>query len=501
MPPPDRTVTLKYSNKVPSCGISIIFILQVVSAVAFSMISSLLILYLLSVFHMPQSRAYGLVAAYNALGYATSILGGYLAERFLGYRFSVLMSSLLGGVGLAIITVPNFFCLYLGLACFSLSYGVMIPAIFVLVGRLKSSSDHTKRDGNFILAYIGMDGGAFVAALSSGYISTYFSYSLAFAIGAACLFITLIIFFCFRKNFTASTEQLEKQYFFKNKWCSRVAGFFILLLCIPVLLLLLGHANFCNILLIAMGVGCAGFIIYLASQQKNAYSGKLIVFLVLLTISTIFDASYFLSPSALTVFTDSNIDKHIFGIAVPTAAYSALNPLFVISMGPLISRLWTWLDRHGNMPSLSTRFAIGILLMGCGYLVLMYGAGHSNSQHLVSACWLAGGYFLQTMGELFISPAGYAMVGVLVPVSLEGIMMGISQFSSGVAGALSEFLANWISPSEGNLTKELTNLWYQHAFGYLGLSALVLGLIIFCVAPYLTKLGTRSLHHKTIFGG
>ncbi len=471
-------------------GMRVMFFLQLFSTIAFSMIFSLLVLYCLFRLHFSQKTAYSLVAAYNALGYALAILGGYLAERFFGYRFAIMISAVLGIIGMSLLTIPKIFALYSGLAFFSLSAAMMTTALFVLLGRVCSTT-HLHRDSAFLVAYIGMDVGTFLAAASSGYISTYLNYAVAFGIGALTHLITLIIFLRHKKLFNQKPTYVVKHHSEKITY-SRWWGGGIILFVLPLIILLLNYARVCNALVLCCGVGSALFIIFYALKEKSEYRGKLLVFLVLLCISTLFDALYFLTPSLLTVFTQYNVNRSIFGHVVPTATFLAFNPFFVITVGMGLSVLWVRLNQTSRQIFAPAKFAMGMVLMGCGFVILMVGVMRHDATGYVNAAWIITSYLLQTMGELLISPTGYAIVGCLSPLYLEGTMMGISQFSTGVAGAFSGFMANWISPPTGLTTPLQTDFIYQKMFGYIGVGTILVGLATFYFVPYLNRMGFKK---------
>ncbi len=463
-------------------SLSIIFCLQMLTSVAYSFIFSLLTLYLLSTFHEPLTKVYALVAAYNALCYATSIFASYIAKRYIGYNAALILSLILGAIGLGFIAIPQSVALHLGLACYSLSYGMLIPTIFVVVGKIDLPGSVAKRDGSFILAYLAMDAGTVIAAFSSGYLSRLLSYEAIFLIGMATQIISLIIFLYYKKRLPIEHQRPT----------SPLHGLTLVLIFIGILFFLLDEAALCNFLLILAGIGCVGYVLMLASKESPENKGKLLSFLIFLGVSMLFDTSYFLYPSALTVFTDSSVNKNVLGFSIPTASFSAFNPLFVISLGVLMNWLGQFLEKKNKMPSMPRRFAVGITLMGVSYLVLMFGIKQAFSHDAINAGWLIGAIFLQTVGELFISPASYSMVGLLVPASIESIMMGISQFSSGVAGAISGYLSNLISPPS-HMIKDLTMLWYQHAFEYTALFVLSVAAILYFLSPAIERLSNPGV--------
>ncbi len=191
---------IEQSSKYPA-GVFAMFLLQLLSMVGFTMLLALLVLYCTRTLGMDDSQAYTLLAAYNALVFASSVFGGYLGERYLGYRYAVSLSIVLASIGLFILVIPKLMALYWGLAFFVVATGIMVPCLFVLLGRLHESTDDPRRDSGFTIAYIGMNVGSFFASAISGFIANKFGYSVAFFIGGAFTLITLFFFIYYRHYF------------------------------------------------------------------------------------------------------------------------------------------------------------------------------------------------------------------------------------------------------------------------------------------------------------
>ena len=487
---PSDTKLAKYPD-----GVFVMFVLQLLTMVGFTMVLSLLVLYATRRLGMPDTKAYTLFAAYNALIFATSVFGGYLGERYLGYRYAVRISIALGTLGLLIIMIHNVMALYWGLACFIIATGIMVPCMFVLLGRLYQQENDPRRDSGFTIAYIGMNVGSFGASLVSGYVANYLGYRIAFLIGAVFTAVTLILFLIYQNDFRRKgavvRDEIKKTRLVKSK-SSKATGIFLILISLPLTAALLNFANLSNILMLVLGGFCVFLVLYLSTQETANYRNKMFAFLILTIISVSFWALYTIAPSVLTIFISRNVDRHVFSHIIPAATYTALNPFFIITIGPLLTMYWMRINQKGKRVATPTKFAFGVLLMGLGYLVLIPAIAMHGKGGYISSWWIVLSYFLQTFGELFVGPIGFAMVGELVPLRLEGLMMGIWQLATGVAGALSEFMAKMTTTPGVKESITQTNPIYSHAFATFGLITVAVGIIAFILSPYLKRISQNS---------
>ena len=247
------------------------------------------------------------------------------------------------------------------------------------------------------------------------------------------------------------------------------------------------HAQWNNMILSSLGVLSAIIIITLACKQKTAAARrKLFVFLFLNIAALAFWALYLLAPTVLPLFTERNVDRHFFSWMIPTASFSSLNPFFIITIGPLLSYLWLHLTKNNVNVSTPAKFAVGLVLMGAGYLVLTPGIHFHNAMGLVLMFWLVIAYFFQTVGELFLSPIGLSMVGSLCPREHEGLMMGVWQLTTGISGVFTEYLSRMVDTSKG-ISPAVTNPLYSHMFSRCGSVTVVVGIITFLMVPWLKR--------------
>lgn len=472
-------------------GVFAMFFMQMFSMVGFMMLFALLTLYCTHVLHFTDQRAYDVSDTFNDQIFAVSILGGYVANRFLGYRYAFILSGILAIIGLGLLLTTNTTAFYVGLGMYVLSQGIMVPSMYVLLGMLYSDND-PMRDSGFIIAYIGMNVGGFFASLLSGPISEKFGYHTAFFVGLFFAVLTLVNYLMYQYKFKpAKVDRITRDHANRISTGSKLTGFFIVLIFIPIISELMNHPAWNNITLILLGILSIIIVMAIACRQKPAIRKKMIVFLILSIISMGFWALYLLAPTVLPLFTERNINRQIFSWIIPTASYSSLDPFFIITVGPILSYLWIRLSKKNITMSTPAKFSAGMILMGSGYLILALGIVFHQPTGLIAMIWIIASYFLQTMGELFVGPIGFSMVGNYVPSEHIGLMMGIWQLFTGIAGVFTDYLSKLINTGDEKVTNPLiTNHAYTHTFILCGSITLIVGLITLLLTPWLNKLGS-----------
>lgn len=479
------------TNKHPD-GVYAVFFLQMFAMVGFMMLFALLTLYCTHVLHMPEQRAYDISDAFNAQVFAVSVLGGYLASKFLGYRYAFILSAIFAILGLSLILTINMTAFYLGLGMYTLAMGIQVPALNVLLSMLYDKGDE-RRDSGFILAYVGMNVGGFLASLFSGPISVKYGYHAAFFVGLVFAILLLINFLLFQYKFKPhKVDQLTREHAQAISMGKKIIGTVIALLFVPAIAALMDHPKWNNSILITVGIVCILATLMIAHKYEGVVRKKIHIFLLLCFISLFFWSLYLLGPTVLPIFTDRNVDRHFLTYLIPTASFSSLNPFFIITIGPLLSLLWMRLSRRNLNLTPAAKIAIGLVLMGAGYVALALGIHFHNPLGYVLAIWLVFSYFLQTVGELFIGPIGYAMIGALVPYEQEGFMQGIWQLFMGISGVWTDYLAKLTHRTVGENVSNplLTNHDFSFTFILCGSITAIVGIATWFLAKRLKNLIT-----------
>ena len=467
-------------------GIAPLFFMQLLFMVASSFITFLLILYTTNRLGFPTKHAYALVAAFIALMYSAHVSGGYMAEKFFGHRYAVGLGIVLTIIGIFTLLLPWHFIMYVGLGLFVVGTGLLIPCLFVLLGRLYER-DSPYRTSGFVFIYVGMNIGSFIATLSDGPLLLISSYKTVFSIGGVALILLLLVYLKYQKAFTHNATLPDHARFRKK---DHFYGWIMCIISVIIAVVLLDYAAVANALLIIVGIGGAITVVILALKEKGQARRNLFAFLILTGVGLCFWSLYWLNNSAMVIFTEHAVNRHFYHWVIPTASFSSLDPLFIIIFGPLLAFIWNRWHRWNKTPlSIPAKFALGLILAGLGFLLLVLGLHLNKGTALISMGWVVLCYLFLTMGELLISPVGFSMVGKLVPARMEAYMVGFWELSTGIAGAVSGYLA-YLTTSSTHRSVALINntLPYEHSFIWFGGVAVIIGVIIAILVPWLNRL-------------
>lgn len=469
-------------------GLFSIFWMQVTTMVGFAYIFAMATLYCTKELGFTDQHAYTLFAAYGAIVYGVPLFGGFLGDRFLGHKFSVLFGVIISGIGLLLMAIHNLYAFYIGLACFAISTCLQVPNIYCLVGQLYDKHDERRHSG-FTLAYVGMNIGSLAASASSGYLINLIGFRMTFVVGAIVMFMTLIAYYQGQSHF--SEGFIRKDDMDANPTVftltDRIKGLALFFIAIPICVVAFNYPELCNKLILIFGIGITLFIAIYAFRFTNLQRSKLIVFLLLTVVSIGWGTLYMIAPTVLTIFIERNVDRHFWGFLIPTSSVYSLNPFFIVTIGPLLSYLWIMLTRRGHNPSGAFKLTLGVVIMGLGYLVLVPAIASANTLGFSAFYWIILSYLLQTIGELLVNPVGYALVGSLSPPRWEGFLMGYFQLGSGVASVLMGYMASMTSKLEGITNPIQTNGMYSHAFAQYSYYSLALGIGAMLFVPYFAR--------------
>lgn len=469
-------------------GVLVMFFVQLFSVIGFAYLYSLLALYAINHLGLKDHQAYTLTGAFNALPYASCIFGGYLAGRYLGYRFSIGLGLLVGAISLFILIIPTKIALYWGLSFFVAAEGLIIPSLFVVLGRLYERGDPRRLSG-FILIYIGINVGAFLAEASAGVISNTLGFRYAFFLGALFMLVALYIFLLNQrlyssKGFVPQYDNLHPEAIKR----SRLMGICWLIISLPILALLFHFTLLTHILLILFGIVAMVYVFHSARREGRAYRKRMYAFGALVILTFVILIFYMLIPSVLMIFIERNVNHAIWGVTLHTTSFAALNPFFIVIAGAFASVFWIPKYHKQFSETIPAKIAVGGFAMSLGYFALVAGTQLTGYDGFVSPWWVILSYFLQTIAELCTVPVMFAMVGELVPVRLEGLMMGIWLFMTGVAASIAVFFADFISIPEHITAPYITDAMYGQAFLIYGGITMLVAIIAALLVPVLRSL-------------
>jgi POT family proton-dependent oligopeptide transporter len=466
-------------------GLPVLFFAELWERFGFYCVQALLVLYLTQKLMWGDKQAYDMFSAFSALIYATPVIGGYLADRLLGYRRAILVGTglyILGYFGLGSLHPAIF---NLALACLIAGNGFFKPNVSSLLGQLYNDPD-PRRESGFTLFYMGINIGSFLAPLVCTYIAVNYGWHYGFASAGVGMLICLAICvggFHRLGDIGKAPIALKAQH--------KLLFYPLLFIGLIAISQLLHHDTMVNNILIGFGVVTYAILIGIAFFEQAEQRSRLIALIILMVFSVIFWALYVQTFSSLTLFTERNIDRNLLGTIVPTGMFSSINPFFIIILSPLLAVLWLRLNHRRSSwnPSVPMKFALALILMGAGFLALVVGIKFAGPTGLVCMCWLILNYFLQTIGELVLSPIGLSAVTTLSPPRIVGMMMGVWFLSSSAAYAIGGKIADLTAlPSAIANNPLLSAPVYETNFYRFGIASVVIGIAMIFLVPKLRRM-------------
>jgi POT family proton-dependent oligopeptide transporter len=420
-----------------------------------------------------KAKAFGIYAAYGALVYATPYVGGILADRIIGYKKSTIWGGILMMIGHFVMAIENEFFLYVALAFLIMGNGFFKPNISSMVGGLYGKND-PRRDGGFTIFYMGINLGAFLAPLICGYVGETYGWFYGFGLAGIGMGLGLLNFLRGQKTLghvgdppgapsvAPENSQLDASLLqgtpddnapIKQKTLGIKVEYLIYLASIVAVVLFSVAIRYYHAVELAIPfitLGVMGFVLVqsLFVINDKIEKNRLWVILVLTTVNIFFWAFFEQAGSSLTLFTKSNVDRTLLGFTIPASVFQSVNPAFILILAPLFASLWIRLSRIGREPSTPMKFVWGMVLLGLGFLALDFSTAFvtvAAGAALVPLIFLVFSYFLQTSGELALSPVGLSMVTKLSPQRMVAQLMGLwflsTAFSHTIAGQIAKLTA------------------------------------------------------------
>lgn len=491
-------------------GLFVLFFAEMWERFSYYGMRGLLVFYLTKHFLFNDSVATGIYASYGAMVYLAPVLGGLVADRYLGFRRAVIFGALLlccGHLGMAfegepaqlvggVVQVDNsaLQILYLSLALIIVGVGFLKPSISSIVGALYSADD-PRRDGGFTLFYMGINVGAMLAALTCGYLGETYGWAYGFGLAGLGMVLGLVTFIRGQHLLQGAGEapdlallQSNHRFGLRRDWTIYLGG----ILSVVVFWWLIQHQAVVSNLLGWTSAVVVCLVIGIAVRQEKVDRDRLLLVLFLTAMSVVFWSLFEQAGSSMSLFADRNVDRQIFGFTVAASQLQFFNPAFIILLAPLFSMLWIYLAERGWEPSTPAKFGLAIVQVGLGFAALVYGASLVDGDGKVAMLWLMLAYFLHTTGELCLSPVGLSMVTRLSLRKVVGLMMGVWFLSSSVAHSVAGLIANLASADPAAVAAGDTLTLYSDTFVLVAKVAVVVGVFMLIIAPFISRFAHES---------
>lgn len=485
----------------------ILFFTEMWERFSFYGMKALLIFYLTRYHLFSDTSGNLLIGSYAALVYAVPVIGGFIADRYLGFRKAIVFGGImlvLGHLGMAYegnaatqsvtgeITRDDaaLQIFYFSLSLIIVGVGFLKANISSLVGELYQVGDK-RRDSGFTLFYMGINLGSFLATIICVWLGETYGWSYGFGAAGVGMFFGLLTFISGRKLLMGKGESkvpelLEKKYFgLKNEWLIYIISVSSALIFWQMVQ---RHEVVSYSLMIAGAASFVYIIYYSITQLDKKAREQLIALTILIVFTVIFWALFEQAYTSLNLFADRILDRTIFGYTISAGQFLSFNALFIILLAPVFAWLWVKLGKFN--PNTAVKFSMALLLVGLGFGSLVMGINVSGLGK-VAMIWLILTYFLHTCGELCLSPVGLSAVTKLSPVKIVGFMMGVWFLATASSEFIASILANIASVDTSNGTAPDLNLAkqsYLTLFEYLFYTGLGFGIVLLALSPVIKKL-------------
>lgn len=467
-------------------GAVALFFIQMVSTLGYAVLYSTLVLYATRHLHFSAKEATAIMGVFGAFNYGLHLFGGYLGGRFLSNRNLFVGGMALQVVGCWLISLGSAAGLYWGLALFLTGSGLNVTCVNMMLTQRYTPED-PRREGAFLWNYAGMNLGFFVGFTVAGHYQLSEDYTRLFLFATLGNFLAIVFALGnWRTLADRDTPLLDAG---RREFGWRfAAGVAILVLLVPLVWFLLLHPGPTETLVKWICAMVALALIVLTLRHPDRLErNNMWAYLILTIGSLVFWALYQMAPSGLQVFAVNNVDLHAFGYVVAPQWIQNINTVVIVVGGPLLAAWFNRLRAHGWAIDIPSQFAVSLLLMGAGFLALPAGIRFANPEGIVAFGWLLGSYLLQSVGELLISPIGYAMIGKLAPRQYQGTMMGAWMLVTGVASLFAGDFSGMI-PEPTGTTAQATNPAYATLFAQLGWGSVAVGVVLALLIPLLRRL-------------
>jgi POT family proton-dependent oligopeptide transporter len=432
-----------------------------------------------------QAKAYAFIGISQATGYLMPILGGYMADHFLGVRRSILFGSIFLAIGYLLVMLSGYTIPAYGSSLFIAAYA-LIPASNSLLACTASTminniyaDDAIKAKSAITYYYMAINVGALLAAIIAPELfeSKYGPLSV--------LALTFIGKAIAALNFSAQYKVYDNVIWGKDKHkLDKSTKFILPLYFISIYSFTLFAYSHIKIAIVLISMGCVSGIIWFVVrtlQLKGISKFKQAIACILIIESIVFFVIYNQMNSTLVLFAQGNSDLNLLGFTIAPAQYQMLNPILIISIGLQLPRFYRAFPRF----TIPYQFAYGTFIAGLGLLLMYYASSNANLTGIINGNYIAATYILITIGELWVSAIGISMIGMYCEKNNLAFAMGVWLLGSSLSNAISGKVASFVAVPK-NITSPIDSLpIYQNYYFNMGIITCSAGLIMLIIAKYI----------------
>jgi len=490
-------------------GLYYLFFAELWERFSFYGMRALLMLYMTQHLLYSDDMSFGIFAAYGSLVYVTPLIGGIISDKVLGYRKSIILGGILMALGHFVLTIEHPITFYTSLALLIVGNGFFKPNISSFVGSLYEKGS-SKRDSGFMIFYMGVNIGGWLAPLICGWLGLTYGWHYGFGLAGLGMILGLLIFKnALNKGVFGDKGGVTNPILYRHKFGGISIQNLILLgsvVAVPLIALIIKFNEFEHYLVWVVSFVIVFVLIKIYRNSESFEKKQLLVIIYFTVLACLFFIVFEQAGSSLTLFAQRNVDLKW----INASQSNSLNSAYIVLLAIPFSWLWTYLSQKNKNPSSPVKMGIGLVLVGLGFLTFGFSSRFLNDTAQVPMLFLVGGILVYTLGELFLSPIGLSKVTELSPKKHLSFLMGVwflasfyghffagkiaslttvvpgqeSIFTTGILKYITPFITHLNFENVSNQGEQYLQLYsYVSVFAGIGLFTLVIGMIAILISP------------------
>ena len=456
-------------------GLYMLFFAEMWERFSYYGMRALLIFYLTQHWLFNDSKSNLIYGAYTSLVYITPVLGGYMADRYLGQRKAVVFGGILLALGHLMMAIegvggqddPTINVFWAALAFIIVGSGFLKANISVMVGQLYKLTD-IRRDGAYTIFYMGINVGAAIGTILVGYLGQTIGWGFGFGLAGIGMVAGLIVFVLGKKALLGAGE--APALLAKGREMTIYA---VGIAAVGVIWALVQYQDVIQGLLAISGIALLGYVLYESFKLDKEPRERMFAILFLIALNPLFWGLFEQAGGSMNLFTDRFVERG----AVPASVFQSINPIYIILLAPIFAGLWQSLGRKGREPSAPAKFGLALAQMGLANLVLVWGAQAFGVAAMTPVIFVFLYYLLATTGELCLSPVGLSAMNRLAPRHLASLIMGAWFYMTAVGNFVAGKIGEATGGEGGEMSKQALLDIYQ-LFGWISIGAAVAVLLV-----------------------
>jgi POT family proton-dependent oligopeptide transporter len=441
-----------------------------------------------------DGEALSLYGWYTMLVYVASIPGGIIADKIIGQKRAVMIGGFLLVAGHGILSIELMWAFYTGLGLIIAGVGMLKPNISTLVGGLYKQGDE-RRDKGFSIFYIGINTGAALAALLVAWVADEWGWHAGFGLAAVGMVLGQVIYLSGQKylitvgnkpkEVEANSDDVSIKEIFIQQFSTKIP------LTITMAMAVLSSAAawyyiqdqkisyivFFIFLSVVVGMMVTIYQDLRSQTEKDRYLVLLLSFIIVI----VFWGAFEQAGGLMNLYAENRTDRFVFGYEIPAAAFQFFNPFYIIVFAVPVANFWMWWKHRGKEASSLFKMANGVIIMGLGFVFMVFASMQYETLGKSALYWLALAYLFHTIGELCASPVALSFITKLAPVRYGALMMGVYFAATG--------LGNKVAGLIGESASEAGEL---NIFAGITIFCVIFGLLVITILKPLKRLTHRA---------